>query len=453
MNKLFSRLGQSSRQKLRSLALLLLGVSLAFVLVRSEQRHLQAELSGTGQHAAAWYQARLWILGLLCLLPWLLQLLYNRASLLDRYITRLFIGSFGMCTGTIFLVWMLADFAENASDLRELSNPLLGMLQFYARQIPMVVNLILPYTLLLSVLWVLSKLSRGSEFVSMLQTGRSLFSLTKPLLLAGLVCAVFMAAFSYQWGPTAEHARYKILHATRDNRSVTYKNDDCTRIWRIKDVPVDLKPYSKLGEVNVEVFSSPGQLQYQLIAESAKWNQHKNHWVFENVIRRDFDGDVAQFVPMQASLVVEGWDETPYTITAPAARSEQRGVAELQWRLASRDLGALERKEHQASIQVRWARAASCFILVLIAIPCGLSFSRRPTAAGIGIALGLSAGMIFGFEVFPALGVGGYLPLWLGVWLTNMIFLLLGIYMFRQRLAHRSLLETLLGKKTRLKQS
>lgn len=447
MKELFSRLGRSRGRILLSLALLLVGVLAAFLLIKSEQRNVQAELGGNGQHAVLWYKARLWILGAMCLLPWLLNVLYNRSSLLCRYIARLFIGSFSMCTGTIFLVWMLADFAENASDLRELSNPLLGMLQFYARQIPMVVNLILPYTLLLSVLWVLSKLSRGSEFVSMLQTGRSLFSLSKPLLLAGLVCAVIMAAFSYQWGPTAEHARYKILHATRDNRSVIFKNEDCSRIWRVKDVPVDLKPYSKLGDVNVEVFSAPGQLQYQLIAESAKWNQNKNHWVFENVIRRDFDGDVAPFSPKQPVLIVEGWEETPYTITAPSARSEQRGVAELQLRLASRDLGKLERKEHEASIQVRWARSASCFILVLIAIPCGLSFSRRPTAAGIGIALGLSAGMIFGFEVFPALGVGGYLPLWLGVWLTNIIFLLLGIYMFRQRLAHRSLRETLFAKK------
>jgi lipopolysaccharide export system permease protein len=48
----------------------------------------------------------------------------------------------------------------------------------------------------------------------------------------------------------------------------------------------------------------------------------------------------------------------------------------------------------------------------------------------------------------PTLATAGLLPCWLGAWLPNIIYLLIGIYLFQSRLAMRTVRECLSGTTT-----
>ncbi len=75
--------------------------------------------------------------------------LYNRSSILDKYVARTWFTAFIMCTAILTLIYIIGDFADNVGDLMNLDAPLMGTFRFYLSQLPMILNLILPYTLIL----------------------------------------------------------------------------------------------------------------------------------------------------------------------------------------------------------------------------------------------------------------------------------------------------------------
>jgi lipopolysaccharide export system permease protein len=80
-------------------------------------------------------------------------------------------------------------------------------------------------------------------------------------------------------------------------------------------------------------------------------------------------------------------------------------------------------------------------VLVLLAIPSAVTFQRRGTMKGIGIAVLLAALMLFFYRVFPALGEAGVMQAWLSAWIPNFLYIGIAVYLFRKNLAHRSFKE------------
>jgi len=73
-----------------------------------------------------------------------------------------------------------------------------------------------------------------------------------------------------------------------------------------------------------------------------------------------------------------------------------------------------------------------CFILSLIGLPLGLQASPGRRAVGIPLGLAVFVGYYITLTTSRTLSEGGILPLVLGMWLPNILFLLLAVYLFRR---------------------
>lgn len=73
-----------------------------------------------------------------------------------------------------------------------------------------------------------------------------------------------------------------------------------------------------------------------------------------------------------------------------------------------------------------------CFILSLIGLPLGLQASPGRRAVGIPLGLAVFVGYYITLTTSRALSEGGILPLVLGMWLPNILFFLLAVYLFRR---------------------
>ena len=84
--------------------------------------------------------------------------------------------------------------------------------------------------------------------------------------------------------------------------------------------------------------------------------------------------------------------------------------------------------EHHA----RYAYPLGTFILTLI----GVSLSSRKVRGGTGLHIGIGIALCFSYimlnRVFEEFAKGGSLPTMLAVWLPNVIFLCVGIYLYRK---------------------
>ena len=89
--------------------------------------------------------------------------------------------------------------------------PLWLVAQYYWTQIPQVLVILLPVSLLLALLFSLGRMSRANEIVSMLTSGVSVPRLLVPLLAMGLLTTAAAFGLNYSLAAHAELARKKFL--------------------------------------------------------------------------------------------------------------------------------------------------------------------------------------------------------------------------------------------------
>ena len=238
------------------IGLFAVGAALCVVLAPAERAAVTDQLFGFPDSDAPAHLIRPLILQALCFLPALASLLYGLGGTMDRYIARQFAGIFGVCLAALLSIWLLMDLANHVSDFRESANVMQTIREFYGARAPAVILLLLPYSLLLALLYSLGKLSGSREIIAMIQAGRSVVRITLPLILAGLVFSLLCLGLNYQWAPTAEAKADQILteasgETPMDATNVLYRNSTDRRLWEIGGFPRDYQMGKTLRNVEI----------------------------------------------------------------------------------------------------------------------------------------------------------------------------------------------------------
>ena len=152
-------------------------------------------------------------------------------------------------------------------------------------------------------------------------------------------------------------------------------------------------------------------------------------------VNRPGQGDFTPFSGQRIAVVGLG------RAGLPAA---QLGIPDLNDWLEANPPGTwASRGGHLTQWHYRWAQPVNCLIVVLLATPLGIVFSRRGTSGGVAMAVFLSAGMLFLSNVCLSFGDSGHLRPVLAAWLPNLVFGGLAIYLFQRRLAGRPIYQAL----------
>lgn len=439
------------RNSLPSLILLVLGALLALYLVPIELEQMKWEVPGMPETYPIEQLCRPIFLGALCFLPFIGALMYAAMDTMDRYMTRNFISYFLMCTLIMLLIYILADFTDNMERFRSrFDDPVVQALRFYGTQLPMFLYQILPYTLLMGTLWCLSKLCGGCEITGMLQSGRSLLRLCLPIFLMGVLVSLAYGICGFHWAPSGSQYREMVLkrHKNADGtaKSIVYRSDATSRIWRIERPALITSPGDPMVGVSIDQFDEKqrGKLLKQYRAEKATWNKEASTWTMEKVYIREMAAPgVRPKDDTYMATVTFDFEEKPYQIISPSqgGRIDAMGTSALYEYIASGAGSREDRYKKRTEWHVRIARIFSCMVLLMLAIPSAVTFQRRATMKGIGIAVLLAALMLFFYRVFPALGEAGIIQAWISAWIPNFLYIGITIYLFRANLAHRTFRE------------
>ena len=92
--------------------------------------------------------------------------------------------------------------ANHLAESRQFKDFFHTILLLYGIQLPAILLMLLPYALLLSLLYCLGNLSRAHEIVVIIQTGHGLVRLFAPLIASGIFCTLLCVGLNYQWAPS-----------------------------------------------------------------------------------------------------------------------------------------------------------------------------------------------------------------------------------------------------------
>src|SRR3989442_10805388 len=135
--------------------------------------------------------------------------------LLDRYVIRNFLQIYCYCIAGFISIWLIFDVSDNISTFIDEHIGLALVARYYGTQLPQVFIILLPVSLLLSLLFALGRMSRANEIVSMLTAGVSLPRVLLPLIGMGLLTVAASMVLNYSLAPHAELARKALLSEAR----------------------------------------------------------------------------------------------------------------------------------------------------------------------------------------------------------------------------------------------
>ncbi|HEY3663251.1 MAG TPA: LptF/LptG family permease [Chthoniobacterales bacterium] len=363
--------------------------------------------------------------------------------LLDRYILRNFLQPYVYCILGFLAIWLIFDISDNSSTIFDERAPLGLVMRFYWTQIPQVLVILLPISLLLALLFSLGRMSRSNEIVSILTAGVSVPRLILPLLGVGLLTTGATFALNYSLAAHAELARKNFLDqvnrgGTRDIviSGQVFRNRTDERTWYISR----FRPNSnQFNGVQIVQQDAQENIVRNYLATEAFYNPATHTWLLDKakVVNYDAAGNITD-EKMVGSMTISDWSETPYRLSSANVRPEFLGIPELQTYLHfNSDFPQTLLAPFRTQLQYRWALPWTCFVVAIMAAPLGIGFSRRGILASVAVAIGLVFTMNFLTHLFLALGEGDRVSPITAAWTPNVIFFLIGLYLLRLRATNR----------------
>ncbi len=377
---------------------------------------------------------------------------YHRCGTLDRYTMRTFLAPLLFCFVAFASLWLIMDLLDNLKDFQEAEAPMGRVLLFYLGVLPFIFVSVMPASLLLSVLYTLTRMSRANEIIAMLGAGRSVLQVLGPLLVVSAAVSVLSMSANYHWAPRAEGKKEAVLRGLEGRQkdsimqsSIMYRDPSSGRTWFIASMPFSLRD-GRLRGVQVREVDAHSQLTRVIHADSATWFPGGGWRYFDGkevlykdgqpVTLRDFPRNPAGW----QGIDISNFTETPWSMISHDLTPDFMGVPEIISYLRARPEDHPSRlAPFYAHLHHRFALPWQSFALALVAAPLGIAYSRRGAVGGIAGSIFIFFALLFLNNLCLNLGKGGHLPSWLSPWVPHLLFCSLGLVLLHFRSQNKDL--------------
>jgi lipopolysaccharide export LptBFGC system permease protein LptF len=354
-------------------------------------------------------------------------------GLLDRYVGGLFLSAYA---AALFLVVGLAVVLDLASNLDWFETwpdggraSTVMVLRYYLLQLPFLYLQVAPFVTVVAGLFTVSRIVKHNETVAAMAAGVSAQRVLAPILLGGVVAAVFMFGLREIATETLGFKRdtlYDVLNEQRTERlfEEVFFRDDYGSIVRLGEFrPAAGSP--PVADVRgLEATIERGGVTVLISAKRGVWSQFEDGpgWRLEGGLLKEVE-DQTRARPIER---LEGIDFSPEDVLVQIKsreRTMELSFAELD-RLARRDPGNVS---YQTLMQYHLTFPLSNLVLLLVALPLLVGRERGKGMEGL-IEGTLLCVFYFCVEfITRAMGMDGTLSPLVASWLPILIFGSLGI--------------------------
>jgi lipopolysaccharide export system permease protein len=352
-------------------------------------------------------------------------------SILSRYILRQFIKPFFASFLALCLIIFVSQIFDRLDRFLANGVSFMHVLGFLITLMPYQALQILPVASLLGTLFVVGNLIRNKEYVAGLAGGLAPEKFLKGLLLAGFVISLTALISNETFIPPATHYarslfRDKIRHlgamSTTVYSDLTVAGSD-GRLWSISTLNTDT---GRLGRVWVDTYAD-GRIAFQIDASSAQ--RTDNGWIFYNGVVRTFTDnslEIAAIEPFSNRLFA--FSEKPDDFIIQEPEPEEMTYNQLKRRLRHLEALGVRARSLEVELKMKLAFPFTCLVVIFLGVP--LSLQGKGNAA-LGIAAGGLITLVYlGFTQFGKALAQRLVEPWVGAWLGNIVFTLIGLYLW-----------------------
>jgi len=354
-----------------------------------------------------------------------------KLKVLDAYLIRQYLSTVFFSLLIFSMISCAIDFSDKVQSIIEKPCTWKDVLAYYMGFVTHMASLLLPLYTLIGVVFFTSRLASNAEILSVFNAGIGFNRLLRPYIMAGtavmflhLTINHFGAPLLNQWRLWFEHT---FVWTDQDKGKTTN-----VHLLTAPDTKVFVRGFNKNNKtasgLRLQRFEGTRVISI-LEADQAKWKGEPNHWELPRWSVRTFDGLRESYTqhntPLDTAINISPTDFIYY-----ANQREQMTTPDLREAIArDRGRGLPYTRSYEVEMHRRTADAFTIIILTII----GLAVAGRKVRGGMGLHLALGIGIGAAYIVFSKFTVsfatGGAMPVWLGMWLPNLAFGVLALWL------------------------
>ncbi len=356
-------------------------------------------------------------------------------KILDRYILVKFLTTYFFAIAMIIVIVVLFDYVEKIDDFTELHAPVSKVIfDYYLNFMPYFANQFCGLFTFIACIFFTSKLAYQTEIVAMLSGGMSFRRLMWPYFLGALFIGTFSLVLNLWVIPISQQkiVRFESQYIKRKH-NVQFDRHIYRQIE--PGVFAYIRGYQSASQ-HASFFAleryDGGTMVCSLEAADVAFDPGTKRWSAPRYTTRSFDSlEVETFTQHRNLDTLINLDEAELGRVNELIKTMNihalNDFLRQQRAKGSDEINLIEVERH-----ARYAYPIGTFILTLI----GVSLSSRKVRGGTGLHIGIGIALCFSYilfyRFFEEFAKSGSLPPGLAIWLPNLIYLSIAVYLYRK---------------------
>jgi lipopolysaccharide export system permease protein len=353
---------------------------------------------------------------------------------LDRYMVTELAGPFLFGVALFLLILVVGTFLSRLVEyVVEQGIPMGAVLCMFAYQLPRMVVLTFPMSMLLGTLLSVQRLGNDSEMQALFASGASLYRIAVPILLCSLLVGGVGIVVNEFVVPGANERSQDIKSRVIENReeAVTEIVAPDIRDGTVRRIVYAARLDVKAGRLDKVTVLEMAHDRVQAIgeAEYARWDPRRGWRLYNGEFRKHpppKQGDLPIRFGEAGAPIDIGW--SPRDLILREKNPEEMSIRQIRayigyLRAAGKPTAPFETQMHD-----KLALPLAAVVFALVGVPMGVRRERSRSAA---LGFGISILIIFGYWVVwycaTIAGQGGRLPPVVAAWLADALFGIIGI--------------------------
>lgn len=367
-------------------------------------------------------------------------------TLMDRYILKEFVSAFILVTGLVLGILVLQNMYDSLPDLLMTRADASLIAIYYGLSIPGYLPIVLPISLLVSIVFSVGNLHRNNEITALRATGASLLRISRSIWMFSFFLTASLFYLTGQVIPsTVQQARvflenldYSAQELEREAKEIGllynlgFDNSREDRLWFMNRFSE--RAWLAMG-VNVHTRTEDGGETGRISAEEAYYDEELGHWIFLRGRELEMDpvsGDELRLITFEEKAFPE-FREDPSIMLAMHKKPGELSLLELR-----RVIETVPPEENPAvnSYLTHYysllAAPLSCLAVVGIAFPLSVRGVRVSPMVATSKCIAYFAAFFVLISLSNIMGERRILSAWLAAAVPNFAMLVVSILLFRK---------------------
>ncbi len=374
--------------------------------------------------------------------------------ILDRYIFFEWLKVFSIAVFVTLGILIMHDMYSDLGDLINYGATAYEIAYYYALLTPSFIPVILPISLLLSLIFVLGALHRNNEITAMRAAGLNVFSITRSLWVAGVLLSLglfWLTAHVVPYSVEKSRLMMDTLHMQSEmDKSdgdlsnigkvslMCFANRKDRRLWIMNSFSMAT---NKANGIFVSCFDENGAETTRIMAREAVYDDVDACWFFSDGQELSYNPETSRAVRSVTfdKKYYRDFKEEPAIMHLSMKRVKDLSLFEINELLeASAKEGLLSSaaKSSVLKYEVRlyniWLSPLICVIVVAIAIPFSVAGVRTNPMVGVSKTVAMFFTYYIIDNIFSALGGAGYMPPFIAAFAPAAIMFVFALSLYRK---------------------